>query len=100
MIFESLWSLGVVPNDDWLLISGKSALFALEELNTAQTQERQSEFEDELLAIILLIREYFIINDCFDPNSGLIEVEKKWKKPEHFPKYYLNQLHRAVESFT
>jgi hypothetical protein len=100
VIFESLWSLGVVPNDDWLLISGKSALFTLEKINKAQTQEKRSEFEDELLAITLLIREYFIINDCFDPNSGLIEVGKKWKKPEHLPKYYLNQLHRAVESFT
>lgn len=100
VIFESLWSLGVAPIDEWLLKVGKSALFALEKLNTAQTQEKRSELEDELLAITLLIREYFIINDCFDPNSGLVEVGKIWKQPEHPPKYYLDKLHRIVETFS
>ncbi len=100
MIFESLWSLVVVPNDEWLLTSGKNALFTLEKFNTTQTQEMFSEFDDELLAITLSIREYFIMNDCFDPNSGLIEVGKIWKKPEHSPKYYLDQLHRTIETFS
>ena len=100
VIFESLWSLGVVPNDDWLLTMGKTALLTLEKFNTVQTQEMLSELDDELLAVTLSIREYFIINDCFDPNSGLIEVGKIWKKPEHTPKYYLDQLHRTVETFS
>jgi hypothetical protein len=100
VIFESLWSLGVVPNDEWLLTSGKTALFTLEKFNTTQTQEMFSELDDELLAITLSIREYFIINDCFDPNSGLNEVGKIWKKPEHSPKYYLDQLHRTIETFS
>ena len=100
VIFESLWSMGLVPNDEWLLTSGKSALFTLEKFNTAITPEVLSELEDELLAVILSIREYFVINDCFDPHTSMIEVGKIWRKPEQPPKHYLDQLHITKETFS
>lgn len=92
MIFESLWATGTVPSEGLLLDWGKSALYALEKLNTAQTPNELSELDEEILAIILYIREYFIINDCFDPYSCMTVLGKIWVEPEHPPRHYLSQL--------
>jgi hypothetical protein len=100
MIFESLYQTGTVPFEDWLINAGKSALYTLEKINNSKTTNEVPKLNDELLAQILYIREYFIINNCFDPHSGTTTVGEIWTKPQHLPRYYLDKLNTITMFMT
>jgi hypothetical protein len=94
MIFESLWESSAWRSENWLWNAAKSALYALEEINRTNDPGENSELDDELLAIILSIKEYFTINQCYDPYTGMSQIVQidKMIEPQHSPRHYLNQL--------
>ena len=100
MIFETLWSGGTFPSEGWLRDSGVSALYVLKKITSEEDTATLSAVNDELLSILLCIREYFVINECFDPNSAVMTVGKIWKEPEFPPAYYFNQLHTVTVTLT
>lgn len=100
MIFESLWSAGTSPSEGWLRDSGVSALFVLKKITSEKDSATLSAVNDEMLSILLSIREYFVINECFDPNTAVMTVGKIWKEPEFPPAYYFNKLHTVTETLT
>jgi hypothetical protein len=97
MIFESLWESGTSRSKNWLWNTAKSALYALEEINRTNDPGENSELDDELLAIILSIKEYFTINRCYDPYTGMSQIVQidKMIEPQHSPRHYLNQLNET-----
>ena len=72
--------------------AGKAVLYTLEKINNSKTTNEVPKLNDELLAQILYIREYYIINNCFDPHSDTRIVEEIWTKPQHPPRHYLDKL--------
>lgn len=98
MIYEFLWARGVRPQEGWLLDSAKSVLSSLEKFDANENSEEANHLDEDILANILCIREYFVINDCHDPNTCVTSIEKKWTEPDHPPRHYLNQLHVLIET--
>lgn len=98
MIYQSLWEYGVSPKEDRLFDAAKSVLYCLEKFNTARSAEEENQLHEDILANILWIREYFIINNCHDPYTSMVEVGKIWIEPEFSSKYYFDQLHAVIIS--
>jgi hypothetical protein len=94
MIFESLWESCASRSENWLWNIAKSALYVLQEINRTNDPRENSELDDELLAIILSIKEYFTINHYYDPYTGMSQIVQvdKMIEPQHSPRHYLNQL--------
>jgi hypothetical protein len=92
MIFESLWDHCANQNQNWLWDTARSGLYILEEINRTTDPGGNAELDDELLAITLSIKEYFRINHCFDPYTGISEAGKTWVTPQHSPRHYLDEL--------
>jgi hypothetical protein len=97
MIFQSLCATNLSPSDNWLWQSSMLALRILSKINDSENPAVLSKMDDELFATLLLIKEYFVINGCWDPNSCLIDIGKVWIEPDHDGSYYLEKFNLNYE---
>ena len=100
MLYESLWHRVATSSESWLDNAVTSAMFILHEISFQKKLKITSEQDNKLLAILLAIREYFVINNCHDPYNGKAYVGQIWLKPEFEFNYYLIRLHLEKETFT
>jgi len=98
MIFDALWSSGVATDDEWLKSFSIDALQILAKINSSEDEITKSNLENEMLGILLLIKEYFLINDCSDPNNSLIDITKVWKKPPKNANFYFQNFNHLQEN--
>jgi hypothetical protein len=94
MIFASIFATRLTPSDTWLWKSANSALLILSKINETETSIK---LDDELLATLLLIKEYFVINNCSEPNSCILDITKVWIEPEYEAAYYLEKFNLNYE---
>ena len=94
MIFASIFATRITPSDSWLWKYANSALLILSKINETAISTK---LDDELLATLLLIKEYFVINNCLEPSSCLLDITKVWIEPEHEAAYYLEKFNLNYE---
>jgi hypothetical protein len=97
MIFDALWSSGIATDDEWLKSFAIDALHILAKIDSSEDEITRLNLDNEMLAILLLIKEYFLINDCPDPNNSLIDITKIWKKPAENAGFYFQNLNHLQE---